>query len=103
MSQGTIPFLSRRTHERWASGMPYHLTAIDHLESFIWVTLWAFLQRKEWEPSYTKITWLDMFTSPKPSVVSFFKASLLGQSSSVWNGLRMKGEIDPNMVNLFES
>src|SRR5258708_28979007 len=103
MLQGTIPFLSRRIHKLWVEGEPYHLTAIDDLESFLWVTLWAFLQRKDKEPRGDEMTWLDSFTSPKPRVVLFFKAALLGQSSSVWNGLRTTGEIDPNMLHLIES
>ncbi|SRR5260221_13322668 len=103
MSQGTIPFLSRRIHKLWTDGKPYHLTAIDDLESFLWVTLWAFLQRKDKEPRGDEMTWLDSFTSPRPRIVLGLKGSFLDRSSSAWDILRTRGEIDPNMLNLIES
>ncbi len=103
MSQGTIPFLSRRILKLWTDGKPYHLTAIDDLESFIWVTLWAFLHRKDKKLTNLEAAWLDSFTSPKPRVVLLLKELSLVRPSSEWDILRMEGEIEPNMLNLIES
>ena len=99
MSQGMIPFLSRCIHERWDSGKPYHLTAIDDLESFIWVTLWAFLYCKE--PTCQEMVWLETFT--RLSVVLTFKELFLVHSSSEWDKLGTKGVMDNNMLKLFQS
>ncbi len=96
-------FLSARIHERWASGKPYHLTAIDDLESFIWVTLWAFLQRKDKEPRDKEMGWLNMFTSPEQGGVHCLKELFLLFRSSDWDRLRTKGGVDRDMLTLFQS
>src|SRR5258708_26737929 len=103
MLQGTIPFLSRGVHKLWIEGEPYHLTAIDDLESFLWVTLWAFLQRKDKEPMKQEKAWLDTFTSPNPGIALIFKELFIVRPSSEWAILRTEDKIDFNMFKLIES
>jgi hypothetical protein len=43
--QGTLPFISRRILVAWSLDQPTLHTAIDDLESFAWVVLWAALHK----------------------------------------------------------
>ena len=39
--QGTLPFMSLRLLAAWARDLPIVHTAVDDLESFLWVLVWA--------------------------------------------------------------
>ena len=39
--QGTLPFMSTRQLDAWDAGQPIVHTAIDDLESFLWVLVWV--------------------------------------------------------------
>jgi hypothetical protein len=79
--EGTLPFLSERVLWGWISQEnPVH-TAIDDLESFVWVLLWTLLhtiQRHD-ELSRKEAIWLDGLLSDDYGRLADAKASIRSQ------------------------
>jgi len=67
--QGTLPFISYRVLAAWAIGKSVLHTAIDDLESFAWVMLWAALHTPAVKTP-TEDLWLQALSSDNINMVA---------------------------------
>jgi Fungal protein kinase len=90
ISQGTLPFISHRILVGWEyDPSSFVHTAIDDLESFMWVLLWAALHKA---PSKSKMEqdWIDTLSGHDVGAIINLKSSIMGKSETSSKADRQK-------------